>query len=271
MRSLTLLTLAAHPDDVTAWRSWCGFGHWQANSAVWGRLIDWAREQELGISEALRHLAQGEDCGKASPFEGSGLLAEAWRRATAILDRCLDRRGERLLGALRDGNDPSLDDFEALVRPLDGTETAPELYKRACDQLFDPVFTEGRRLRIATFQTAATLEAKLVIITGMVEGLVPAISSRNIDHGGTAGEGVDASTHKRHQERCALYDTLSRATSELVFSYFQQADVSTAKKLGMEVRRLRPEHGNDWALLAPSSFLDEMGHAVPGVVARLPE
>jgi hypothetical protein len=70
-------------------------------------------------------------------------------------------------------------------------------------------------------------------------------------------------------DRCALYDTLSRATSELVFSYFQKADARTAEKLGMKVRRLRLERGSDRALLAPSSFLDEMGHAMPGVVARL--
>jgi DNA helicase-2/ATP-dependent DNA helicase PcrA len=283
MRSLTLLTLAAYPDDATAWRSWCGFGHRQANSAAWERLMDWAHEQGLATSEALRHLAREKDSGKVSPFEGSDLLVQAWQRATAILKRCQGKKGERLLGLLCDGDDPSLDDFEALVRPLDGAETALELYERARDQLLDPVFTYERRLRIATFQTAAALEAKLVIITGMVEGLVPTVSSRDIDQGGVADEGAEASARvsanaqtsanaqKRHRERCALYDTLSRATSELVFSYFQKADVRTAEKLGMEIRRLRPERGGDRALLAPSSFLDEMGHAVPGIVARLPE
>jgi hypothetical protein len=68
-----------------------------------------------------------------------------------------------------------------------------------------------------------------------------------------------------------LYDTLSKATSELVFSYFQKTDVRTAEKLGLEIRRLRPGRDGEQALLAPSGFLDEMGHAVPGMVARLPE
>jgi superfamily I DNA/RNA helicase len=131
MRSLTLLTLAAHPDDAVAWRCWCGFGHPQTNAAVWGRLMDWAREQKFTVSEALRHLARTEEEGRDSPFEGSDLLVPAWRRAVAILERCQGKKGERLLGLLCEGNDPTLDDFEALVRPLDGTETALELYERA--------------------------------------------------------------------------------------------------------------------------------------------
>jgi superfamily I DNA/RNA helicase len=266
MRSFTLLTLAACPDDAVAWRSWCGFGQRQANGVVWNRLMDWTREQKVSVSEALRHVAQGEN----SPFEGSDLLAEAWRRATAILKRCEEKRGERLLSLLCEGEDPSLDDFEALVRPLDGTESALDLYERARDQLLDPVFTYERRLRVATFATAAALEAKLVILVGMVEGLIPAVSSHDSDNSGSASEEAAADAWIRRQERCALYDTLSRATSELVFSYFQKADARVAEKLGMIVRRLRPERGGDRALLAPSGFFDEMGHTVPGVVARLP-
>jgi DNA helicase-2/ATP-dependent DNA helicase PcrA len=267
MRSFTLLTLAAHPNDAVAWRSWCGFGHRQLNSAAWAQLVDWAQEQNLDISEALCHLAQDD----ASPFEGSSLLTDAWRRASAILERCKGRKGERLLASLCDGNDPSLDDFEALVRPLDGTETAIELYERARDQLLDPAFTHKRHLRLATFSTAVGLEAGTVILTGMVDGFLPTVSlyggASEKDTGAQREEGVS----QRHVERCALYDTLSKAGFELVFSYFQKADVQVAEKLGMEIRRRRPERGSERALLAPSSFLDEMGHAIPGVVSRLPE
>jgi DNA helicase-2/ATP-dependent DNA helicase PcrA len=280
MRSYTLLTLAAHPDDAVAWRSWCGFGARQANSAAWHRLVQWAAEQGIGISQALRRLAQAQDTRQAQhsepPFEHSELLAEAWRRADAILGRCEGKRGERLLGLVCDGDDPTLDGFESLVRPLDGDETALDLYERARQQLCDPVFVRERRLRIAVPQTAQGLEARLVVITGMVNGFVPTACGPAAEAGGEAGgktggkAGDEAGGHSLQWERRALYDTLSRSSSELVLSCFQKADEQVAERLGMAIRRLRPEPGGRKALLLASSFLDEMGRAVPGMVARLP-
>ncbi|MDR3315884.1 MAG: UvrD-helicase domain-containing protein [Coriobacteriales bacterium] len=221
MRSYTLLTLAAHPDDSAAWRSWCGFGEAAGNSV-------------------------------------------ARQRAQGILSRCAGAQGERLLALLSDGDDASRDDFEQLLRPLAGDEDACTLYERASSQLLDPVFCREHRLRIATPQTVGGLEAKLVVIVGMVDGLLPTTPLRP----GQADSRKAA--EQRQRQRRMLYNLMGKASEELVFSFFQKAEPQTAERLGLAVRRLRPSQGGSSAMIASNGYLEEMGQAVPGIVSWLP-
>jgi superfamily I DNA/RNA helicase len=164
---------------------------------------------------------------------------------------------------LYNGEDATSEDFEQLLRPLDGDEDARALYERASSQLLDPVFYGEHRLRIATPQTARGLDARLVVLVSMVDGLLPTTPVRP----GQADSSRAAEL--RQQQRRMLYGLMGKASEELVLSLFQKADPQTAERLGLAVRRLRPSQGGQSAMIAASCYLDEMGQAVPGIVAWL--
>ena len=56
---LTALDLVADPENALAWRCWCGYGDWLANSSALANLRAYADEHDKGLVEALRDAQNG--------------------------------------------------------------------------------------------------------------------------------------------------------------------------------------------------------------------
>lgn len=56
---LTALDLVADPENALAWRCWCGYGDWLANSSALANLRVYADEHDKGLVEALRDAQNG--------------------------------------------------------------------------------------------------------------------------------------------------------------------------------------------------------------------
>ena len=261
MRSYTALTLAAHPDDVLAWRSWCGYGDYFLSSASWNELVLFAKSHGIGIVEALKTIARITTSEEA-PFPQAEVLAQTYRKAQELLSQCYGRTGHELIRLLRQGDDATYADFERLVEPIDEDWTAIEVYEKARMRFADPWFQTRDSVRIASLSTAMGLEASLVVFLGTIDGFLPSNAVFGLSSAAKMQE------RRCIRERHAFYNILSRSNQELIFSFFRRCDVEIAERLSMEIRRIHVEQGRMVALLSLSQFIIEMGEVVPEAVEK---
>jgi DNA helicase-2/ATP-dependent DNA helicase PcrA len=255
MRAYTILNLLADPGDIVAWRSWCGYDDYLANSVQWTRLGELAREDGRGLIETLEQLSQANL--PDSPIED---LIDAYRIGQDIIENCGEKKGITLLNALEKNGIRFSKEFEALLAPLSGEETAVQLYSRVSNKVLEPRFPSADAVRIGVAESTQGLEAKLVLFVGMINGFSPS--------GATFDEMVELSKRDklRREERLQVYNAAAIASESLVFSYFQKEALERAEPLKMEIKRIKAERGVRMAMLTPSVFFDEMGSSLPGAV-----
>lgn len=259
LRAYTLLTLAADPTDAVAWRSWCGFGDYLTHSNHWCRLEDFAEQAGLGVVEALEQLANFEE----PPFTGADVLAGRWREAQALLAPVRGKRGFTLLAACKQpGHDELPPAFEALLAPLSGTEDASELLARARGRL-ERRFADVDAVRIALPSMLVGLEFDTVIIAGAVDGFYPGVGAFDVEND------EDRQAELAAADRRAWYVAMGTARRTLVVSTFQKDRAEVALRSGMQVHRIRDEHGQAMARLAPSRFALELGPEAPALETSL--
>ena len=259
LRAYTLLTLVADPDDAVAWRSWCGFGDYLTHSNHWCRLEDFAEAAGMGVVEALAQLADFDE----PPFAGADVLAARWRQAQALLAPVAGKRGFTLLSACKlPGHDELPPAFEALLAPLSGTEDAAELLARARGRL-ERRFADVDAVRIALPSMLVGLEFDTVVIAGAVDGFYPGVGAFGIENDEDRQAEISAA------DRRAWYAAMGTARRTLVVSTFQKDRAEVALRSGMQVHRIRDEHGQAMARLAPSRFALELGPEAPALETTL--
>ena len=253
LRAYTLLTLAADPGDAVAWRSWCGFGDYLTHSNHWCRLEDFAEQTGMGVVEALSGLSDFAE----PPFVGADVLAARWREAQALLAPVRGKRGFALLAVCKQpGCDTLPPSFEELLAPLSGTEDATELLARARGRL-ERRFADTDAVRIALPSMLVGLEFDTVIIAGAVDGFYPGVGAFDVEND------EDRQRQISEADRRAWYLAMGCARRTLIVSTFQKDRAETALRSGMQVHRIRDEHGEAWARLAPSRFALELGPEAP--------
>lgn len=259
LRAYTLLTLAADPTDAVAWRSWCGFGDYLTHSNHWCRLEDFAEAAGMGVVEALTQLADFDE----PPFAGADVLAARWQQAQALLAPVAGKRGFTLLSTCKlPGRDELPPAFEALLAPLSGTEDAAELLARARGRL-ERRFADVDAVRIALPPMLVGLEFDTVIIAGAVDGFYPGVGAFDIEND------EDRQVEIAAADRRAWYAAMGTARRTLVVSTFQKDRAEVALRSGMQVHRIRDEHGQAMARLAPSRFALELGPEAPALETTL--
>ena len=123
-RLLTALALVADPTDALAWRAWCGFGDYLANSPAFADMRAEGETQGKGLVAMLEEVAV------AAPEEGLsgtgiGRILDAYRAGRAIVERSQVLEGNELIGALADALDLSAEECERTMQ-LASALTAPE-------------------------------------------------------------------------------------------------------------------------------------------------
>ena len=180
-----------------------------------------------------------------NPAEGEELdrrLAQGFAMAQRASQLC----GHSLLKAVSgDADSTALADIAGHVA---GDEDAALLFSRVAQRVQDPVFADdARRVRVGSLARMQGLNPRLVIISGAVDGFLPA-------------KDADA-------ERSLFCAAAAKASGRLVLSSIQKANADQAAKLRMKARRFKTEGGVKMAMLARSPFIDEAGDAAPGTVS----
>ena len=115
---LTALDLVADPNNALAWRCWCGYNDWLANSSAMSNLRDFADEHKLGLVDALSEAAGAQQAAgaaltgasaaagssatasKTDQVVGGRRVADAYAAGLALIEAAKGLKGEELLAKL---------------------------------------------------------------------------------------------------------------------------------------------------------------------------
>lgn len=272
-RLLTALALVADPTDALAWRAWCGFGDYLANSAAFADMRAEGETQGKGLVAMLEKVAVAAP-EEGFPGTGIGRILDAYRAGRALVERLQDLEGNELIGALADALDLSAEERERTVQ-LASALTAPEpgvnapsdaraMIARARQRMNAPVFetTEGHVL-IGDSAHLTGLTPATLVLCGFVNGFFP-----TRDFFDATVTTPDKQKLVRATDTRRLYAAAGKATQRLTASWFTSIGLVEAETLKLEIGRVKLRRGERIAVTAPSIYLADID---PGAETRTAE
>ncbi len=255
--AFTKLNLLANPEDVVAWRAWVGYGQQLTHSDTWGRLIDYARANNMGVIEAMAVVTDAVSAGE-EPFLKAQLIASRYTQGREFIGKNARRKGFGLTRAV--GLDGQRE-FKGTLDTLAGDEDAATVYAVLRNKEMNPTFTDGAHiLRISSYENMVGCNYDYVVITGCVDGLMPARD---------AFEVVSTDEDRKRvmdAERHLFAGAVAKARRELMLSTFSRAQLELAEKTKMQVTRVRSDGDERIAILRPTSFIAEARSAAPSTI-----
>ena len=262
-RLLTALALVADPTDALAWRAWCGFGDYLANSAAFADMRAEGETQGKGLVAMLEEVAVAAP-EEGFPGTGIGRILDAYRAGRALVERLQGLEGNELIGALADALDLSAEERERTVQ-LAFALTAPEpgvnapsdaraMIARARQRMNAPVFetTEGHVL-IGDSAHLTGLTPATLVLCGFVNGFFPTRDYFDATVTTPDKQKLVLATDTRR-----LYTAAGKATQRLAASWFTSIGLVEAETLKLEVGRVKLRRGERIAVTAPSIYLADI-------------
>ena len=262
-RLLTALALVADPTDALAWRAWCGFGDYLANSAAFADMRAEGETQGKGLVAMLEEVAVAAP-EEGFPSTGIGRILDAYRAGRALVERLQGLEGNELIDALADALDLSAVERERTVQ-LASALTAPEpgvnapsdaraMIARARQRMNAPVFetTEGHVL-IGDSAHLTGLTPATLVLCGFVNGFFP-----TRDYFDATVTTPDKQKLVRATDTRRLYAAAGKATQRLAASWFTSIGLVEAETLKLEVGRVKLRRGERIAVTAPSIYLADI-------------
>lgn len=262
-RLLTALALVADPTDALAWRAWCGFGDYLANSAAFADMRAEGETQGKGLVAMLEKVAVAAP-EEGFPGTGIGRILDAYRAGRALVERLQGLEGNELIGALADALDLSAEERERTVQ-LASALTAPEpgvnapsdaraMIARARQRMNAPVFetTEGHVL-IGDSAHLTGLTPATLVLCGFVNGFFP-----TRDFFDATVTTPDKQKLVRATDTRRLYAAAGKATQRLAASWFTSIGLVEAETLKLEIGRVKLRRGEHIAVTAPSIYLADI-------------
>ena len=221
-KAYTLLNLIVNPNDLVSMRCWLGFDHYSLNAQAYERIQDYSHSNSQNIVTTLDGLKDGT---VNIPY------------TTNIVDEYSSLRNELLSLQGVVGNDlvnrlfPAEQDWANKCRSFfidinddSSPEEILEIMKNNIIQPEMPVDVDF--IRIMSIHKSKGLTAKLVIITGCIDGFIP---FRDNDL-----QGRDLQRHNEEQRRL-FYVGLTRSSNTLILSSFARIERHIAHRLGATV------------------------------------
>jgi superfamily I DNA/RNA helicase len=241
-KAFCLLTLLADPDDRVALRCWCGFGNRSLRSGAWAELRAKCEEADCSPRDLLAELTRNN-----RPDRHTRELVTRHRELQERLKRLQSLSGRELLDELFPPTREWAEGLQALA-PGDEEFSARDLFDELRNAIIHPEMpTDVGYVRVMSLHKAKGLSAKLVLVAGCVEGLIPSIP-------GTRVSEKDVRRALEEQRRL-FYVAITRTRQRLVLSSVARVPPKEAHKMGARIRR----SGDTIA----SRFLSELGTDAP--------
>ncbi len=263
-RLLTALALVADPSDALAWRCWCGFGDYLANSAAFADLRTGATAEGKPLAALLDEVAAAAPA-EGFPGTGIGRVLDAYRAGRSLIDTAAGLEGDTLVDALAASCDLAGEDSEraiGIVRALaapspDDTlagDDAAALAQRARRRMNAPIFEcDKGSVLVGGPEHLAGLSPDVLVLAGFVNGFFPVR-----DYFDASAMPPDKQQLTRATDVRRLYATVGKAGRRLTASWFTSIDLVGAEQLKLEIGRVRLRRGERIATTSPSIYLKKI-------------
>lgn len=246
IKRATFFKLFVDPSDLVALRSWLGLGDWLLRSDAFLELMAYSIDHNEGIREAIDELrAQAID---ERPTKIFSKFDKPLDELEELMNACSDISRQDAI-ALFEQHGMSLD--ETMIASLGEDPQHADIQRLAEDALRPPIATPQSRnaVTVATYQRCHGRHAKILFMTGMVNGFLPAPDTwedqYTIDHKNKALE----------RDRRRFEDIESCASEEIVQSYFSQDLFENADAMNLQVSRIFIKNETRIARITPSEFV----------------
>jgi DNA helicase-2/ATP-dependent DNA helicase PcrA len=247
--AFTLLTLLAKPTDRVALRCWIGFGSASLRKAAWARIRQSCEASGQDPQSFLDDLAKGR-----VKMQYVTPLVARYRTLVTAREHFAELVGQELVDALF----PEAEEWAVPIRelatelgPEDGAAALLELLQRNITQPELP--TDVNYVRIMSLHKSKGLTAQMVIISGVVDGLIPTV---DLD---LPREEYD---RQLEEQRRLFYVALTRTTGTLVLSSISTMDGALAHRIGVSTRMI----GTTIETIS-SQFMNDLGPQCPRAIA----
>lgn len=257
---LTALDLVADPENALAWRCWCGYGDWLANSSAMANLRAYADEHDKGLVEALRDVqdsALAANEGDADRVVGAKRVADAREAGLALIESAAGLEGTALLDKLAElvtGQEGAT--APGIVSTLclgEQDNSAAAMAKRFRNRLLAPRIDAASAVQTVPYDQVAGLSPKVLIISGFVNGFIPC---REYFDGAEMPLDKQEKEHAKDARR--VYAMAGKASEQLVISRFTTTSLETAGVMKLHIGRIRLQDGKRMCAIEPSDFIEQL-------------
>ena len=260
VRVLTALDLVADPENALAWRCWCGYGDWLANSSAMANLRAYADEHDKGLVEALRDAQNGAlaaNKGDVDHIVGAQRVGAAYKAGLALIESAAGLEGTALLDKLA----KLVTDQEGATAPGivstlclgEQDNSAAAMAKRFRNRLLAPRIDAASAVQVVPYDQVAGLSPKVLIISGFVNGFIPCR-----EYFDSAEMPLDKQEKEHAKDARRVYAMAGKASEQLVVSRFTTTSLETAGVMKLHIGRIRLQDGKRMCAIEPSDFTEQL-------------
>lgn len=248
-QAFSLLTLLARPSDRVALRAWCGYGSQSLRAGGWRRIREYAEKTGRSPFNILADLAAGK---LSLPYTSA--VVDRFDELRQRLAELQHLSGVEIVDALFPPNESWAEPLRTITSVLKqdgGPRELLDLVYRAVTQPELPTTVDY--VRVMSLHKSKGLTAKLVIVIGCIDGLIPSLPSN-----------APAPEAKRaiEEQRRLFYVALTRTKQTLVLSSATHLDAAEAHRMGAPGRYA----GDNYIVTFTSRFLRELGPSCPAAI-----
>jgi superfamily I DNA/RNA helicase len=243
-----VLTLLVNPQDRAALRAWLGTGSQDGRANAYARLRNYCQANGISPNDAL----QGVVAGTVNiPY-----ITTLRTRFITLTQRLLALQNASLQDIVDDvfpANVPGCADVRVLaLAAMTNAADAKELLEELSVLITQPEIpgSQGISVRIMSLYKSKGLTARVVIIAGCVQGILP-----SIDFDLPLAE----QERQRQEHRRLFYVGITRSTDTLVISSATSMQFADAMQAGVSVIK----RAGNVAILQASEFIAELGPGAP--------
>ena len=257
---LTALDLVANPENALAWRCWCGYNDWLANSSAIANLRTYADERNKGLVAALRDVLGGTQAvgtGEIDHVVGAKRVADAHAAGLSVIEAAAGLEGSALLDKLAElvtGEAGAT--APAVVRSLclaGEDNSAAAMAARFRARLLAPTIDAADAVQVVPYDQVAGLSPKMLVVAGFVAGFIPCR-----DYYDSAEMPLDKQEREHEKDVRRVYALAGKASQKLVVSRFGMTDLETAGRLKLHIGRIRLQNGTRMCIIPPSDFTEQL-------------
>lgn len=259
-RILTALDLVADPDNALAWRCWCGYGDWLANSSAMANLRKYAAEQDKDLVGSLRDMANGAlaaNEGDVDRIVGAQRVGAAYEAGLALIESTSGLEGTALLDKIAEAvTGEKGATAPGIVSALclgEQDNSAAAMAERFRSHLLAPRVDAASAVQVVPYDQVAGLSPKVLVISGFVNGFIPC---REYFDGAEMPLDKQEKEHAKDARR--VYAMTGKASKQLVVSRFTTTSLETAGVMKLHIGRIRLQDGKRMCAIEPSDFTEQL-------------
>lgn len=256
---LTLVALAADPDDGPALRAWCGFGDYLNVREIFSDIFRMVPERG-SLAQVIRQVAAEHTNGVLAQDDAVTFKSEAEKivRALKRLDEGLDavegKTGRSLAEAASEFITGQKSVPHAIEHLFDGVQPGDDartVWDTVRHQMCDPVLPDADAVAVVPMQRLVGSDVEAVVLTGMVSGFTP--RHAYFDRTKTSPEQA-ARMLARDAER--TMEAMAQGVTTCAMSTFDTMTGADAEAHDVRVDRFFAQDGKRYAKVHQSLLLD---------------